>query len=75
MPQILIIFRFFAFLFDSCTNSRCFPLNFRQRQRVHVNFCVYFCRLVPEEQMQATDFLTQFVVFLHFFLEIRKNLC
>jgi len=30
MSKILIFFGFFTFIFDFCTNQRCFPLNFHQ---------------------------------------------
>ena len=75
MSKILIFFGFFTFIFDFCTNPRCFPLNFRQQQHGYFIFFVYFRQLAKKEQIQPVDFQTHFFVFLQIFLEIGKNLC
>jgi hypothetical protein len=67
MSQMLIFFVFFTFIFDSCTNLWCFPLNFRQQHRGYFIFLCDFRRLAGKKEMQTMKFLAQFfVIFANF---------
>ena len=63
MSQNAVFFRFFTFIFDSCTNLWRFPLNFRQQHRGYFIFLCGFRWLAGKKEMQTMKFLAQFFVF------------